>query len=107
MSSVTDLRSIGISYTISTVNEKFVKSIYVLDLNDILDSTGQYSPEYETVNEHISYALTRLKNFFDLSRISWKVFRNSDYCLEKIAKIAYEEGTDIVVVEFIEDEDIH
>ena len=104
MSSVTDLRSIGISYKIYDArNDEFVKSIYVIDMNDVLDCTGQFTPEYETASEYMSYALTCLTNFFDIKRISWQVFKNDQLDIEQLARVAYEENTDVIVVEYIDD----
>lgn len=104
---VTDISTLGVDYTVVDRSGKPVRTIKVIDHDEILNATaGIYTSAHGTYTEYLEKCATKLSGTenIDFTRIMWSVTSDPDMQISNVIKFAVKNGYSVIVLEVVDDE---
>ena len=106
MFKITNLKSLGIHYTISDPDGNIMKTIQVIPHTEILEAAlGKFTDEFISFSTYLEKSLEVITGFdvLDPTRVLWYATSDEEVVLSEVMEYAITHGYDKIILEHLEE----
>ncbi len=105
MYNITDISTLGKSYSIVDKDEKFIKAIRIIPHTEILNAAlGEFDESFVSMGDYLEESIATLSGYdaIDPDKIYWLTTENETVPLEDILETAIVNDYDVIILEKID-----